>query len=373
MMKQMKSGYLARAVLLAAATALAAPLAACNGTQSEQPVVARPAPAPSPAKQIERARQLMDGGSPAAQTQSVALLEPLAKEGHPEALYLLGFAYREGRGVKRDDVRALNMFENAAVREHPQAAYLAAVEYDRGEIVPANIEKAAAYMKIAADGGVVEALYRTALSLDRGEGLPRDRADALRYYERAAENGNLDATLEIARAYETGDGVTRDMAWALRWHERAAEYGVTESQHTFGTMIWAGQGYPVNQSEGLKWIMIAAQAGHRPSQRAVPRYRSRMSNADIAAAREGAREWRQSPKGVLRGIDKATVRFVQAALNQMGIPSGGIDGKNGPSTRSAVNNFRLLNGLARAEAIDLDTVRQIRQVRRQQTSRQARN
>lgn len=374
MMQQTKSRPVFRTAIAAAAVALlGVSLAGCNGAQTERPVAAKPAPQPSPAKQTERARRLMDSGQPAAQAQAAATLEPLARDGNPEAQYLLGFAYLEGNGVKRDPVRALNLFENAAVREHPQAAYLAAVEYDKGELAPVDRERAAAYMKIAADGGVVEALYLTAQALDQGDGLPRDREEALRYYELAAENGSLDATVEIARAYETGDGVPRDLAWALRWHERAAEYGIHESQHTFGTMIWSGNGYPVNQSEGLKWLMIAAQDGYRPSQRVVPKHRGRMSRADVAAARDSARDWQQSPEGILQGIDKATVRFVQAALNQMGIPSGGVDGKNGPTTRSAVNNFRLLNGLPQADSIDLDTVNRIREVRLQQTSRQARN
>lgn len=320
------------------------------------------------------ARQYLQGeGRKADPVKGIAILEAAAKNGDPESQYLLGFAYREGRHVKRDPVRALALFENAAVREHPQAAFLAAQTYSDGDVVAADPERTAAYMKIAADGGVVEALYQTAVALDQGAGLQQDKVRAKHYFEQAAENGNLDAIVAIAHAYETGDGVPRDLAWSLRWHERAAHHGVVESQYTFGTNIWAGNGLPVNQSEGLKWLFIAAQAGHSKSQKAVPRHRGRTSQQDTRAARLDARGWKPVPEGVMQGMDIATVRFVQAALNQMGIPSGGVDGKNGPSTRKAVNNFRQLRGKKALDKVDLETIRLIRDERLKQTSRQARN
>jgi TPR repeat protein len=364
-----------RSLVVPAVIASATVLAGCVAEEKKAPpVIAKPAAQKPAIPHAELARQYLQGeGRKADPARGIAILEAAATDGDPESQYLLGFAYNEGQHVKRDPVRALNLFENAAVREHAQAAFLAGQAYDDGKIVAADPERTAAYMKIAADGGVVEALFRTGVALDEGIGLPRDRAKAVEYFEKAAEQGNLEATVAIAAAYETGDGVSRDLAWALRWHERAAEYGIVESQYTFGTMIWAGNGLPVNQSEGLKWLIIAAQSGHAKSSKAVPRHRGRTSPGDTRAARQDAKKWRRASEGVLRGIDRATVRFVQAALNQMGIPSGGVDGNNGPSTRSAVNNFRLLRGQEPQAKIDLETVRMIRDERRRQTTRQASN
>lgn len=360
-------------VLVPAVVALV--LSGCVAEEKKSPpVTAKPAVAQPATPPAELARQYLNGeGRKADPAKGIAILEAASKDGDPEAQYLLGFAYNEGQHVKRDTVRALNLFENAAVREHAQAAFLAGNAYREGEIVPADPEKAAVYMKIAADGGVVEALYLTAEALEHGRGLDQDRVKAKHYYEQAAEHGNLEATLAIAKAYETGDGVPLDLAWALRWHERAAHYGVKDSQFAFGTNIWAGNGLPVNQSEGLKWLLIAAKSGHLKSQKAVPRHRGRTSPQDSRAARLEARGWQPVPEGVMQGIDIATVRFVQAALNQMGIPSGGVDGKNGPSTHKAVNNFRLMRGVPPVEEIDLESVRLIRDERRRQTTRQASN
>jgi TPR repeat protein len=364
-----------RSAVLLASAALALILGACVAEEkTAPPVMAKPAAVKPATPPAELARQYLQGeGRKADPAKGIAILEAAAKEGDPESQYLLGFAYKEGQHVPRDRVRALNLFENAAVREHAQAAFLAAVSYREGEIVPADPEKSATYMKIAADGDVVEALYLTAEALEQGNGLDKDPIKAKHYYERAAEHGNLEATIAIAKAYETGDGVPLDLAWSLRWHERAAHYGYLESQFTFGTNIWAGNGLPVNQSEGLKWLLIAARSGHADSRRAIPRHRGRTSPQDSRAARIDAKGWKPVPEGVMQGIDIATVRFVQAALNQMGIPSGGVDGKNGPSTTKAVNNFRLIRGVPPVEKIDLESVRLIRDERRRQTTRQARN
>ena len=70
--------------------------------------VSQPSVAPS-----ELARQYLQGeGRKADPAKGIAILEAAAKEGDPESQYLLGFHLNEGRHVKQDRARALNLFEN---------------------------------------------------------------------------------------------------------------------------------------------------------------------------------------------------------------------------------------------------------------------
>ncbi|WP_417513855.1 tetratricopeptide repeat protein [Minwuia sp.] len=345
-------------------------LGACTEPQ-KPPVVAKPPVVKPNVSNVILARQYYFGeGKPADPARAVALLEPEAAKGDPDALYMLGLAYRDGKGVAKDPVKSLTSFEKAASRGQAQAAYLAAQAYGRGQPgVAPDPKKATAYMRIAADGGIADAQNQMALAYRSGIGVPVNDKIATGYFERAAEQGIVGAVVETAESYETGRGVPVDPVWAMRWHERAAQYGIVESQVKFGKRIWAGQGLPVNQSEGLKWLILAAKAGSKEAQQAVPVHRRRMSRADIRAARDEAAAWQPLPAGKVVIVDKATVRFVQAAFNQMGIPSGGVDGRDGPTTRTAVGMFRRLASLGKGRDLDMETVHAIRDERLRQSQR----
>ncbi|WP_416899049.1 MAG: tetratricopeptide repeat protein [Minwuia sp.] len=313
---------------------------------------------------VNQARRILDSGtSAAAYSQAVALLRPEAEKGYPDAQFLLGRAFWEGKGVERDPVRAVQLFESASSRGHVEAAMLAHAAYRDGTGVPRDPARAMAFLKVAADGGEADAAYQVAQAYHNGAGLRQDPKEAARYYEMAAEHGIIPAVVYVAEAYETGNGVELDPVWALRWHERAANFGIVDSQVKFGRMIWSGEGLPVNQSEGMKWLLIASEAGSKEARSTVPKFRRRMSRADFRAGKEAADAWRAQQSGTAQVVDAATVRFVQASFNQIGIPIAGINGRNDLATRDAVESFRDIRELGPGGEIDLETVYAIRDFR----------
>lgn len=64
--------------------------------------------------------------------EAVAAWRPLAESGDPRAQFYLGYAYRRGRGVTRDDARALHWYLRAARQGEPNAQYQAGLMYELG-------------------------------------------------------------------------------------------------------------------------------------------------------------------------------------------------------------------------------------------------
>ncbi|TFG92691.1 MAG: sel1 repeat family protein [Myxococcales bacterium] len=86
---------------------------------------------------------------------AAAIWTELAASGNGEAQYRLGSLYRAGRGVARDD------------------------------------EKAVEWLRRAAAVGHAEAQYGLASMIERGWGAARDRAEATEWYRKAAARGHL--------------------------------------------------------------------------------------------------------------------------------------------------------------------------------------
>lgn len=93
-------------------------LSACTSVPVTEPQ--RP-PAPDArqqAQQFQQAKALFQQRNYAA---AAALLLPLAKQGHMDAQYSLGYLYHYGQGVARDEQQALYWISTAAAQGQAQA------------------------------------------------------------------------------------------------------------------------------------------------------------------------------------------------------------------------------------------------------------
>jgi TPR repeat protein len=63
-----------------------------------------------------------------------AELQFAAKGGIPDALFLLGNAYKSGNGIAKDDAEAVHCFQQAAAQEHTGALLALALAYQQGEM-----------------------------------------------------------------------------------------------------------------------------------------------------------------------------------------------------------------------------------------------
>ena len=87
---------------------------------------------------------------------------PLANAGDTASQYSLGFLFKNGQGVDRDDAKAASWFEQAASKGHVGAQTMMGLLYYSGIGVPQSFEKSAGFYTRSADAGDAEVLALTA-------------------------------------------------------------------------------------------------------------------------------------------------------------------------------------------------------------------
>lgn len=100
----------------------------------------------------------LEGGLEAFKSKDYAkalyLLQPLAHEGSPEALYALGTMYQVGAGVELDDAYAENYYRQAAENGHGGASFQLGIIY-----LDVDNEEAETWLKKAMQLGHPQAEY----------------------------------------------------------------------------------------------------------------------------------------------------------------------------------------------------------------------
>jgi len=108
-------------------------------------------------------------------------LDPLAKQGNPDAMFLVGSMYHIGRGV------------------------------------PVSYKDAAIWYRKAADAGKLDAIFVMGIVYEGGIGVPRSLKEALVWYKKAADRGFHIAQAKVGNMYAKGQGTPKDVAQAYYW------------------------------------------------------------------------------------------------------------------------------------------------------------
>lgn len=161
-------------------------------------------------------------GDPAA---AVAIWQPLAEKGDPDAAFNLGQAYRLGKGVGLDLSKAQLWYQRAAAKGHLEAQTVV------GLLLFQNGDRAGAmkWLRPAAEAGEARALLLYGVSLYNGDGgLAADPVKGYAYVSRAAAQGLDAAKSTLATLDETmpleqrKKGVAMAKAMAQGKSEKAA-------------------------------------------------------------------------------------------------------------------------------------------------------
>lgn len=124
--------------------------------------------------------------------QPISQLEYHAQQGKTSAQFKLAYAYLHGKGVAKDQQKAIHWLQQAA------------------------------------DNGLGMAKYKLALMYQFGEGLDPDLTKAAQLHLSAAKQGNYGAQHSIGMMYAEGKGVERDLVNAYAWLALAANNGYKE-------------------------------------------------------------------------------------------------------------------------------------------------
>ena len=125
---------------------------------------------------------------------ALKLLEPLLERNDPEAQYLMGSLYRQGKGVTK------------------------------------SVERANSLLDLAVGQGNADALAYKGYMYEYGDGVPQDLLKAFGAYESAAKQGNESAQVSLAEMLANGKGVVRNTSLATYWFDQSLKISKNSSR-----------------------------------------------------------------------------------------------------------------------------------------------
>lgn len=189
---------------------------------------------------------------------AAALFQASATQGVLAPMRMLGYAYQAGRGVEKDETKAIYWLERAAV----------------GDDWPA--------LKALGD-----------MAYEGTHGFKRDKARAANYYQRAAKLGAYEAQIMLGKMHDEGDGVPQDFSEAMRWYVACQrDYRVgAEARTRIGRLYLEGRGVPVDIVKAYAWyfsaanMQISTDSGNRKAaNRILKNLERRLSEEEISDA-----------------------------------------------------------------------------------------
>ena len=171
--------------------------------------------------------------------------------------------YYGGRGLPRDQPRALRYFEQAAHLGSETGLCGAAGMYLKGEGAPANVTKAIGLYENASTTGSIRAMNGLGYIYYFGQAVPQNHTKAFHYFLAAALfETDADSLSNAAHCLEHGLGTERDVARAVQFYTIAAtRLGSFNSIHALAGMYSEGRGVLRSAQQALTFHRAATAIG----------------------------------------------------------------------------------------------------------------
>jgi TPR repeat protein len=151
-----------------------------------------------PAAAYEVASRFAGGrGVSPSNEEEARWLERAAKQGLAPAQFRLGGLYEKGIGVRKDLLRARDLYLAAAQKGNAKAMHNLAVLYAEGVSGPPDYSSAAVWFRKAADHGVKDSQFNLAVLYARGIGVEQNYAESYKWFMLAANQGDSDSLAKL--------------------------------------------------------------------------------------------------------------------------------------------------------------------------------
>ena len=217
--------------------------------------------------QYELAKCYRDGfGMKKDELLAAEAFKRAAEIGHMEAQHETGNCFLYGKGFEKDERQAVVWYEKAALQGYAEAQNAVGYCYSNGYGVDQNYDIANAWFKKSADQNYAWAQYNLGLSFQNGLGYEKDDTQAVVWYEKAATNGLRVAQYRLGICYEYGLGVKEDMNKALEWYEKSAVQNYTDAMTHLANLYYEGKVVKKNHELAFDWWQKAAKLGSAVAQ-----------------------------------------------------------------------------------------------------------
>lgn len=192
-----------------------------------------------------------------------------ADQNHAPAQSNLGMMYANGEGVAPDPAEAVRWYLKAGLQGNPPAQHNLGLMYATGRGVIKDDVAAMEWCRKAAEQGYALAQVNLGVIYADGQGIAKNELEAGQWYRMAAEQSNAKAQFNLGVMYANGRGVAKSDADAVEWYRRSAEQGNGFAQYNLGFMYANGRGVARNDHQAVDWYRKAAERGIAEAQTAL--------------------------------------------------------------------------------------------------------
>lgn len=171
-----------------------------------------------------------------------------AERGDSEAQYRIGeLLFVQNADLPKISLAsAMSFLTKSAEQGHVEAQYLLGEAY---RLCSKKAEAKTWYLK-SSDAGNYNASCRLGDMYHRES----EGKSAIHFYERSVTQGGIDACMSLANIFETGNLLPVDKSKSAEWYRAAAEKGDLYSQHRIEEIYRTGQGLPLNIDKAEYWL-----------------------------------------------------------------------------------------------------------------------
>lgn len=269
--------------------------------------------------------------------QGLAALTRKAEAGDAESQFNFGQAYVEGKGVPKDEVKAMEWFQKAATQGLAKAQFQLGTMHANGDGTPKDGVKAVEWYQKAAAQGHDSAQFKMGVAYSEGNGVPKDKVKAVEWYQKAAAQGHVSAQTLLGIAFSDGEGVPKDKVKAVEWYQKAATQGSDIAQALLAEMYGEGDGVPKDRVLAYAWVNLAAQSVPGVA-KIRDSWEAELSVAERAEAQRLSSNWIKG-QTIARERQHATVSSTKS-LSKKGSGTAFVVSKSG----QAITNHHVIDG-----------------------------
>jgi len=180
---------------------------------------------------------------------------------NPVAQYELATMYHDGKGVKKNLKKAIDLYSKSAQLGHTLSKVELGILYVTGEGVNKDYKKAFQLFKEASKTGNDLANYNLARMYWNGYGVKQDYALALKHYKIASDQGHMAATYALASMLKEGQGIQKDLKLAYKLYKKSSKYIPWSSYSLAIAYLEGNEVIQKDIQKGMSYLVQATNQG----------------------------------------------------------------------------------------------------------------
>ena len=264
---------------------------------------------------------LGEGGMAKDESKAFDWARKAAEKGHVPSMVYVARALRDGAGVDRDPLAAVEWYEKIALLPEQSVSEIGQPDlysiFSRTICLPdeTNIELGAMYLsptsnvinakrgeeylvRTWSEGGWGAAAIELGKAYLHGYVLPKSEIKAFEWFKRAydstVEVGTPDEEVRgwLSYCYENGVGVSKDASKAFDIYKSEADRGEQWAQLKIALYFESGLGVTRDYMQAYFWANIAASKGDEKARDLRDRLEAKLTKSQIAESQRLAAKWK---------------------------------------------------------------------------------